>query len=197
MKTLIQAQEVTNAGILRGAPLSSRFDSALLSAHIKPAEIRFLRPIICEPFYLELIDKKAGIISNYNAAICPDLQDAFPTDAVLENLWTEYLLPFLSYCVLWQALPTIGLQIASAGVFTGDTYGGQGQGENGVKFLQDSLLSTIEVMRDDLLRHLCKNRALYPDFCADCVCGCEASDNCDDTKATGAPSLGIIFYDKK
>lgn len=196
MTTLIQPQEITNAGVLKAAPISSRFDAALLSAHIKPAEIRFLRPIICEEFYLYLIEQKGGTVSNYNAAICPDLAEAFPTAAELETLWREYLLPFLSYAVLWQALPTIGVQIASAGIFSGDTYGGQGQGIEGVKFLQDSILTTIEIMQADLLRYLCKNKSVYPLFCAECVCPCESSDCCDDKTASGAPGLGVVFYDK-
>ena len=195
MITLIQPQEITNAGILRAAPISSRFDAALLSAHIKPAELRFLRPLICEEFYLYLIEQKAGRVSNYNAAICPDLLDAFPSAPELENLWREYLLPFLSYAVLWQALPTIGLQIASAGIFNNDAQFGAGQGVDGVKFLQDTILTTIDVLKADLLRHLCKNRATYPLFCADCVCPCDHGDGCqcDDTKANGG-SLGIVFY---
>ena len=180
--TLIQPQEVVNDGILKGAPFSDRFDSSLVAAHIKPAEIRFLRPLLCEDLYLNLINTKENLISNYNAAICP-IVEAYQNNATYENLWKEYLLPFLSYSVLYQAAPFIGVQISSSGILSMNTEFSENTGIKGVKFIQDTLLTTIEILKEELRRHLCENKELYPLFCYDCHCKCDCNKNdCKECK---------------
>lgn len=197
--TLIQPQEVVNDGILNGGPISDRFDAALLAAHVKPAELRFLRPILCEAFYLDLIETKTNKISNYNPAICP-VTEAYPSDPVKEKLWTEYLLPFLSYCVLWQSAPFIGTQIASNGILEMNTQFSSPQGAKGAKYIQDTLMSTIEILTEDLKRYLCKNKALFPLFCDECHCKCQCNKSgcteCNESKLSG-PKLGIVLHDKR
>jgi hypothetical protein len=194
--TLIQPQEVVNGGIVNAAPISDRFDAALLGAHVKPAEIRFLRPILCEAFYLDLIETKENLISSYNAAICP-IVEAYPSDPVKEKLWVEYVLPFLSYCVLWQSAPFIGTQIASNGILEMNTQFSTPTGKSGAKYIQDSLLSTIEILSENLKRYLCKNKELFPLFCDECHCKCDCNKTdcceCSDSKLSG-PKIGIVFY---
>jgi hypothetical protein len=198
--TLIQPQEVVNDGILNGGPISDRFDAALLSAHVKPAEIRFLRPLLCEAFYLDLIKEKTNLISNYNALICPVVEAYGPTKPVYEKLWQEYILPFLSYAVLYQSAPFIGTQIGSNGIFAMNTQFSETQGIAGAKYIQDTLLNTIEILKEELRRHLCENVALYPLFCNDCHCNCDCgAEDCKECKRTKphTPKLGIVFYGKR
>jgi hypothetical protein len=195
--TLIQPAEVVNGGILKAAPVSDRFDSSLLAAHVKPAEIRFLRPLLCEDFYLDLIAEKNGIVSNYNDKICP-IVEAYPNNATYETLWKEYLLPFLGYSVLWQSLPFIGVQVASTGILELQSDYSQNTGISGVKFMQDTLLTSIEVMTEELRRHLCENKDIYPLFKSDKFCKCECNnDDCNECKRSKvhASKLGIMFYD--
>jgi hypothetical protein len=197
--TLIQPREIVNGGIVRGAPISERFDASLLGPHIKIAEIRFLRPLLCDDFYQELITKKAGRISNYNIDICP-LEKAYPTDPNLEFLWTDYLLPFLSYCVLFQSLPHIGTQVGTNGIFKNANQYGENLGVDGITFLQDTVLSSIGILKEDLRRYLCENKQLFPAFCSDCNCSCNCGvDGCLECKKPKryAPKLGIIFYNKE
>lgn len=194
--TLIQPEEIVNGGLLRGAPISMRFDAAELGPHIKLAEIRFLKPLICNEFYQYLILEKDGRVSSYNIDICP-LEDAYPNDPILEKLWTEFLLPYLSYCVLFQALPYIAIKTTSNGIFTNETQFAENVGKTGFKILQDTTLSNIEILREELRKHLCKNQNIYPLFCADCHCNCDCGisgcEECEDTKVK-APNLGIILY---
>jgi hypothetical protein len=181
--TLIQPQEVVNDGILNGGP---------------PAEIRFLRPLLCEAFYLDLIATKTNPTSNYNPAICP-VTEAYPSNPVYESLWKEYLLPFLSYCVLFQSAPFIAVQIASNGILAGHTQFSETKDISGAKYIQDTLLTTIEILKEDLRRHLCENKELYPLFCADCHCVCDCNgEGCHECKNSKvhAPRLGVVLYNK-
>jgi hypothetical protein len=195
--TLIQPAEVVNGGILKAAPVSDRFDSSLLGPHIKPAEIRFLRPLLCEEFYLDPITQKAGIISNYNDKICP-IVEAYPNNAVYESLWKEYLLPFLGYSVLWQALPFIGTQIRTTGVLALQSEYAENLDIKGVKYMKDTILTSIEIMTEELRRHLCENKDIYPLFKSDKFCKCECNNSdCNECKRSKvhASKLGIMFYD--
>lgn len=197
--TLIQPQEVVNDGILNGAPISDRFDAALLAAHVKPAELRFFRSIVCEEFYLYMIAEKENEISNYNPDICP-VVEAYPNNSVLENFWTQYARPFLSYCVLFQSLPFIGMQLGSNGIIVNSTQFGQPQGKDGIKFLQDTLLNTIEILGEEMRRHLCENKNIYPLVCFDCICKCDCNNtDCNECSRSKphAPKMGIVFYNKE
>lgn len=190
--TLIDALEVVSGGIVKNTPISSRFDAALLSSHIKTAELRFLKPVLCEDFYLDLIAQKENV-SNYNENICP-AAEAYPSNALYESLWKEYLLPYLSHCVLYEALPFVAVQIGSNGLFENSIEFGTNTGLEGVKFIQDTLMTKINILKKDLLDYLCENQAQFPLFCNDCHC--KESEECNDCSGTDSNSndLGIIFY---
>lgn len=189
--TIIQESEVINGGILKATPLNARFDAMLIQSHIADAERRHFLPCFCREFYARLIAEKNPTPSNYNPDLGPIVQ-AYPNDAVLELFWTEILLKFLSCAGLYEALPFIGMQIGSNGIFINDSHNAQPAGVNGIKFLQDTLLERLQRQKELFEKEICENDQfddlvnydLCENYCKDC-----SGDDDDITK-----TLGIIIY---
>ena len=187
--TLIQPAEIVNTGILSAAPLNSRFDASKLSSVVHLAEDRFLKTFVCAAFYSDLVSQKNTVPSNYNPDLGP-VVEAFPLNVDYEFLWTEYFLSFLSRAVYYLALPEIVLQTGSNGLFLNNTEFSSNSGLDGLKFMQDTQLQNLEKRRPFIIDYLCKNKATYPLFCEEDICGC-----CDDcTEVESASNLGMVIY---
>jgi len=55
METLINANEALNTGVFRSSPLNARFDVQLIANQIQPAELRFIKPLLCKDLYEDMI----------------------------------------------------------------------------------------------------------------------------------------------
>ena len=186
MKTLITTAEVINGGLFRPAPTSARFDAHLIAPHIKDAEARFVVPVLCREFYDKLIEVKGDNVSNYNSAVGAIVQ-AFPDDEAYERLWTEHLLSFCAYSVLYEAYPFIAVQLGSNGLYLNSTEFGENVGIAGVKFMQDTLLQRIEHKRDKLAVYLCEHKEVLVGFCHRNCRYCYDEGGVDK-------ELGVVFY---
>jgi hypothetical protein len=200
--TLIQPKEIINQGIFKATPLNDRFDAAKIAPVIHLAEDRFLKTFICSAFYDDLIAQKDPIPSNYNPNL-PPLQQAFPSNADYEYLWTQYLLAYLSRAVYYMALPDIVLQTGSNGLFLNNTEFGSNGGIASLKFMQDTQLNNLEGRKPLIINYLCENQSTYPLFCPDGVCkgcycsGCKDGSGCTNESGIITQSgrdLGIQFY---
>jgi len=185
--TLIQAAEVVNQGILKGSPLSSRFDASQISPNIGEAERRFFKTFINDEFYNDLVAEKNPTPSNYNSDLGA-LVEAFPTNADYETLWKEKFFPFLSRACYHESLDNIVIQIGSNGGFVNHTEYGDNVGIKGLKFLKDSALQTLEGMQPDIIKYLCDNKDKYPLWDAEPYCG-----ECDQTKSDLGRTGGFVF----
>ena len=201
--TLTTANDVVNTGNLKATPLNSRFDQSLLSMWLDIAEKRFLRKsksFMCDEFYNYMLSKVNSTPANYN----PKLNNGvivlkFPNNPELETLWTQHLLPYLSLAVYYVALPHIGLQTGSNGIFAANTEFAQNTGVSGVKYLQTSVLENIKDLKDPIVKFLCDNEALYPLFCREGVCKCSCDGCIEGGTCTGelnedGRDLGLQFY---
>lgn len=186
--TLIKPSEIVNTGIVKAAPMASRFDASIIAPNIHIAEDRFLKTFIQKTFYDALIAAKNTTPCNYNPAL-GTLVDAFPNDPVYEFLWTEYLYDYLSRASYFQSLTAIAVQSGSNGMFTNNQDYGQNIQISGVKFIMDVELQTIESRKAIILKYLCDNKALFPLFDYDTHCGCDGAVKEDSSK-----NLGIIIY---
>jgi len=173
--TLIQAEEVVNQGIVKGSPLSSRFDASQISPNIEEAERRFFKTFINDEFYNDLVAQKNPTPSNYNNDLGPIVL-AYPNNALYETLWTQKFFSYLSRACYHESLDNIVVQIGSNGAFVNDTEYGQNVGISGLKFLKDSALQTLEGMQPSIIKYLCDNKANYPLWNSEEYCG-ECSDN--------------------
>lgn len=195
--TLIQPQEVINGGLLKATPLNARFDSMLLAPHIRLAEERFVLPVLCKPFYDDLIMKKEGRISNYNTAISANAA-AFPSagDTHLETLWRERLLELCSWAVFCQSLPHIVNQVGSNSAFQPQFEHGKTLDVAGLKFMQNDAIDTINLLQKKLIDWLCEHRDDYQLFCANEKCGdgCAPCGAKVTTNEVALARLGLYIY---
>ena len=177
MATLIQANEVINGGALRPSPANVRFDPALISPHIQDAERAHLLPLLGADLYARLLSQKNTAVCNYNPVLGPIVK-AFPdvADAALESLWVEHLYSFAAWAVVYEALPFIGLQTGSGGVFTMNTEYANNEGVKGVAYTQDSMRRRLDIKAEAMRAYLCENKADFPEYdtkdCPDAPCAC-------------------------
>ena len=187
---LVNAIEIVNQGFLKAVPINQRFDASIIEPHLNIIDSRYLKTIFCTAFYDALIAAKDGI-GQYNADLGAT-SIAFSTNANYETLYKEYILPYMSICILDQALPTISIQIGSAGVFQNNPEFGQNKGIEGVQYLQQKLQKDITVLKKVMLDYLCANAANYPLFCTSDCPDSECTDS--DSETFLSNDLGIIFY---
>lgn len=184
--TLIQPQEVVGGGILKTSPTTAKLDPILVAPYIKIAELNWLVPVLCDDFYKDLIKEKDSIVSNYNPYIdttCPIVK-AFPNNADYETLWVDYLLPYLSFAAILQSFPTIGIQIASSGVFQVNTQYAQASELDKMKYIEQHIRTSLETLKGGLIKYLCENKTKYPLFCSECHCKCDCGccEECNTNK---------------
>ncbi len=194
--TLIQPTEIVDAGIMKAAPLSSRFDASQIAPWIHFAEKRFLlepKSFMCVEFYDDLLLQKNPVPSQYNSELGALVQ-AYPSNADYELLWTQHLLPYLSLASVYCSLPFIAVQTGSNGLFVNNTEFSSNKGNEGMKVMQDTILQNLDDAKACMINFLCKNKANYPLFCSDKICHCdEDCDGCENHGTEGR-DLGIIFY---
>lgn len=193
MNTLVTAKEVINGGLLNMSPLNSRFDGSLLTPHIRESEMRFVKPIICDDLYNQMVS--VGIECNYNYS-CGPLQNKFPNNELWETVWVSDLYALCSYAVVYQSLPFIGLQIGSNGVFQNSSHYADNQGINGIKYLQDQLMDTILNIQERVKKYLVNNIDNFPQCgCIELECGCIASCcKCGSNTDGIGYDWGVITY---
>jgi hypothetical protein len=77
-------------------------------------------------------------------------------------------------CNYNKALPFIGLQTGSAGVFSINTEHANNEGTKGIAFTQDAMRRRIDIKVEGLKAYLCANSTDYPDYdttnCPDASC---------------------------
>lgn len=185
--TLIKAEEVVNQGILKGAPLSSRFDSSQISPNISEAEDRFFKTFINEEFYDNLIFEMNPLASNYNPDLGPVVLK-YPTNPLYETLWTQYFFTYLSWAAYHESLDGIVVQIGSNGAFLNHTEYGDSIGIKGLKFLKDSALQTLQGKKPRIIKYLCDNKTDYPLWDSEPYC-----DECSGTKNDSGKTGGFVF----
>ena len=185
MYTLIKPSEVVNGGILRPAPLNSRFDTQLIAPHIQLAEERFVIPVLQPDFYEQLIEIQNPNPSNYNPKLGA-IEPKFPSDSNLETLWKRHLLHYIALCVTLQSLPHIAMQVGSNGITLSDSTNATNAGPKGLTFLQDTYQGNIKLKRKTLENYLKKNASFFPLYTL------QKPDGSSGVEID--PKTGIVFY---
>lgn len=196
--TLIQAEEVVNQGIVKGAPIGNRFDANLIAPNIAQAELRFLKSstdpsssgFINGEFFDDLIAQKNTTPSNYN----PDLGgivQAYPSNADYETLWTQWLFPFLSKAAYYESLPSIVMQAGSLGIFFQETQYGENIGVKGLERLEDKTMADLTGNKPHIIQFLCKNKDKYPLWDDTGYCS-----ECDNSNKSQGRTGGFVFPKK-
>ena len=175
VRTLITAFEIVNQGIVKAAPFSNRFDASILAPQIDLAEQRFLKTFINPEFYDDLKAQRTPNEIQYN----PDIgayQIAYPSNADYEELFTQYLYPYICRSVIYESYPYIAIQTESNGLLLNQPSYGQNAGVKVMQMQRDSMLGTLEGTRVLIIKYLCENKEKYPlwddsKYCNDCKKG--------------------------
>lgn len=191
--TLIQAEEITNGGILRTAPVNQQLNPSQLSPDIWIAEQTHIVDILGKSLYEDMILEKAGTISNYNDECGKPLQKAFPDNDCYEAFWTLILRRLCGTATVYVALPTIAVHITNNGLVMPETQFAETSGTKGLSMLQSSFKGKLTTLRELTTRYICDNSECLPlGCCPTCsnefkVCSC---GDCD----TAPPVSKMQFF---
>jgi hypothetical protein len=191
--TLIQAEEITNGGILRTGPQNQQLNPDLLAPNIWIAEQTHVLDVLGSQLYEDLITQKGGLISNYNDLCGCPLQNAFPDNACYESFWTAILKRFCSIATIYESLPFLTIEIANNGLLLNDTNYAQPAGVEGLRVMQTTLRKQLTTLRELTEKYICENKdCLSLGCCPTCRydwdhCSC---DNCD----TKAPKSKLMLF---
>lgn len=187
VRTLISAVEIVNQGIVKAAPLSNRFDASILAPQIDIAEQRFLKTFINKEFYEDLKAQRTPNEIQYNAAL-GTVQEAYPSNADYEELFTQYLYPYICRSVLYESYPYILVQTDSNSMTLNNPTYGQNAGVKVMQTYRDTMLETLKGTQPLIIDFLCENKDKYPLWDSSKYCKeCEKESNSNR-------SVGFVFY---
>ena len=188
VRTLITAFEIVNQGIVKAAPLSNRFDASVLAPQMDTAEQRFLKLFINPEFYEDLKAQRTTNEIQYNADLNNgSTQIAFPNNPDYEELFTQYLYPYICRSVVYESYPYIVTQTASNGMFENQPSWGQNSGVKTMQVYRDTMLQTLEGTKPLIIKFLCENKDKYPLWDSEKHC-----DECKKEKIEGRKT-GFVF----
>ena len=170
--TIIQAEEITNGGIIRTAPLNQQMNPDLLAPYLYIAEQTHVRHVLGADLYADLITQKGGNISNYNDACNCPLQDAYPSNTCYESFWTTVLKRLCSYAVLLEASTFLVYEFSNNGLLMQDPqFAMDNAGDKGLGKVQKKLRDWVATMQELTYKYICDNKECFPlACCLDCKC---------------------------
>lgn len=190
VNSIISAFEVLAGGVLRQTSLESRMDQGEIAQHIEDAELRYVKPILGDTFYNNLVSTKLTDSCNYNedkGALIYKYANTQTVDTK-EYLFKKYLYKLCALAVYHQALPFIGVKSTNQGVMLNNTEFAQNVGFEGIRFLQQQIMDNISARQAELTKYLEAKKDIFDNF----GYGADA-DGCEENKPY-TNTTGIIFY---
>lgn len=190
VNSIISAFEVLAGGVLRQTSLESRMDQGEIAQHIEDAELRYVKPILGDTFYSNLVSTKLTDSCNYNEDKGALIYKYANTQSVdtKEYLFKKYLYKLCALAVYHQALPFIGVKSTNQGVMLNSTEFAQNVGFEGIRFLQQQIMDNISARQTELTKYLEAKKDIFDQY----GYGADA-DGCEETKPY-SNTTGIIFY---
>ena len=190
VNSIISAFEVLAGGVLRQTSLESRMDQGEIAQHIEDAELRYVKPILGDTFYSNLVSTKLTDSCNYNEDKGALIYKYANTQSVdtKEYLFKKYLYKLCALAVYHQALPFIGVKSTNQGVMLNTTEFAQNVGFEGIRFLQQQIMDNISARQAELTKYLEAKKDIFDQY----GYGADA-DGCEENKPY-TNTTGIIFY---
>jgi hypothetical protein len=190
VNSIISAFEVLAGGVLRQTSLESRMDQGEIAQHIEDAELRYVKPILGDTFYNNLVSTKLTDSCNYNEDKGALIYKYANTQSVdtKEYLFKKYLYKLCALAVYHQALPFIGVKSTNQGVMLNTTEFAQNVGFEGIRFLQQQIMDNISARQAELTKYLEAKKDIFDQY----GYGADA-DGCEENKPY-TNTTGIIFY---
>lgn len=187
VRTLITAFEIVNQGIVKAAPLSNRFDASILASQMDTAEQRFLKLFINPEFYDDLVLQRTPNEIQYNADL-GTFQEAYPNNADYEELFTQYLYPYICRSVIYESYPYTVVQTESNGLMMNQPSYGQNAEIKVMQTYRDTMLGTLEGTKPLIIKFLCDNKDKYPLWDSEKYC-----NDCKIEQTTQGRTGGFVF----
>lgn len=190
VNSILSAFEVLAGGVLRQTSLESRMDQGEIAQHIEDAELRYVKPILGDTFYSNLVSTKLTDSCNYNEDKGALIYKYANTQSVdtKEYLFKKYLYKLCALAVYHQALPFIGVKSTNQGVMLNTTEFAQNVGFEGIRFLQQQIMDNISARQAELTKYLEAKKDIFDQY----GYGTD-TDECEANK-TYSNTTGIIFY---
>ena len=190
VNSIISAFEVLAGGVLRQTSLESRMDQGEIAQHIEDAELRYVKPILGDTFYSNLVSTKLTDSCNYNEDKGALIYKYANTQSVdtKEYKFKKYLYKLCALAVYHQALPFIGVKSTNQGVMLNNTEFAQNVGFEGIRFLQQQIMDNISARQTELTKYLEAKKDIFDQY----GYGADA-DGCEENKPY-TNTTGIIFY---
>ena len=132
--------------VISKACSNSNIDPALfVQTQINASEREWLRPILGEDFYDEIVTESQSSYSSNN-----------------QTLVDDYLLDFLAWAVYHDALPEITYQVSSQGILGHSPEFSSNTGRQGLQMKQAQALRNAESYKAKMIEFLCDNSGNYP-----------------------------------
>lgn len=145
------------------SPVPLNYSVQELKNFIKLSETIWLKPILGEEWYDELLEQVAtNTLTEENST------------ALVEAIY-----PYLGFCVVYEALPSVFLHISEVGLTKGESDTSSSATQKEVSYYSDSLRRQVEARKHYLIQWLCERSESYPLFDPSiCNCGCNTNSCC-------------------
>lgn len=138
--------------------LPANFDYSNIMPYVDISERLWVIPLIGQEFYDELDEQ----VKNNN--VSPENATLFTTG----GLWM-----YLSYATALQALPFLYAHVSEVGITKGHSDNSDSVDLKDLTLLQSSLRSTVEYLKEQVLKFICEHSDSYPlAFTCQCECNC-------------------------
>jgi hypothetical protein len=158
---------ITVKEVIDQALKTATFDEELLQDFIIPAQREYLKTMLGKDYYDDLITK-------YEAQTL-----AAEDDLLLE----DFLRPMLAHYVIYDALPTIQMNVTSAGIMKNSTDSSEAASSGEVAHLRSNILRMAEVWKKHAIEYVKEQQDLDTSAYA-------LYDACKDSKTN---KYGFIF----
>lgn len=159
------------------SPIPENYSIEELLPFFPVAEDLWVKDLIGAPLYNELLEQ----VNENNVT-------------ELNSTLLLRLYPYLSYCIVYEALPFISYHLSSVGITKGKSENSDSVSINDVNFISSSIRKTIEEMKKMLRKFLEDHADLYPLYKSDGN-GCECTHT-EDNHLIWDFIIGSGSYDK-
>lgn len=146
---LITVQQIIDEVVVR-----KNVDPVLIESDILLAQERYIKDALGYKLYDEIVAQFEGGQDSDS--------DTDPLSSVNQTLLETYIRPALARYVIYEAIPTMHLDIGSQGIMKNFTDYSHQHSKGDVSYLRDVMLNKADFFRDRMIKFIEDNIADYP-----------------------------------
>ena len=174
---MIQNTVINDKYLREFSPIPLNFNLKEIHNYIKYSEVIWLKPLIGDDLYDELVEQVANnSLTQENSTL------------LVEAIW-----PYLGFCVVYESLPFIWSHVSEVGITKGKSDNSDSLELKDLTLLQNHLRAQVEARKDYLKKWLCERNEYFPTLdCCSCGCSC-----CNDNANLNKPNPMFELYSPK